>query len=351
MIRRTAGYLAVLLATIYLFFMYDAPALSGILVFFLIYPVVSAAYLAAAGRKAVPVPDRIPPLGEKNKGIKAGISLRNISARVSLRYECVMEIRDGSGRKCGKKRSRGMLLPGAEDTAWFVFETDRCGIMEIGIDCVKIYDFLGIFYRKVKWKKTARIKIMPDFELMPLEITRKTREFQADAQEFSQQRRGDDPSEIYQVREYRERDSLKDIHWKLSAREEELMVKERGFPLGCVILIYIDYRKTKQSADGFSKMLETAASLSVTLTEEKCIHMAAWYEEKNERIVRWRISDEESTCDMIWNLLEIQPYQDVQKERVCYDDTFRGREFACVVTIDGNGRMKKDGETFEFLRL
>ena len=54
---------------------------------------------------------------------------------------------------------------------------------------------------------------------------------------------------------------------------------------------------------------------------------------------------------MIWNLLEIQPYQDVQKERVCYDDTFRGREFACVVTIDGNGRMKKDGETFEFLRL
>ena len=54
---------------------------------------------------------------------------------------------------------------------------------------------------------------------------------------------GDDPSEIYQVREYRERDSLKDIHWKLSAREEELMVKERGFPLGCVVLIKITEKK------------------------------------------------------------------------------------------------------------
>ena len=54
---------------------------------------------------------------------------------------------------------------------------------------------------------------------------------------------------------------------------------------------------------------------------------------------------------MIWNLMEIQPYQDAQKKQVCYDDTFRGQEFASVVTIDGNGRMKKDGETFDFLKL
>ena len=152
-----------ILVTAYLFFMYDAPVLSGMLVFFLIYPVASAVYLAAAGRKVVPVPDRIPPLGEKNKEIKAGISLRNISARMSLRYECMMEVRDGNGRKCAKERSRGMLLSKAEDTVWFRFETERCGIMEIGIDSVKIYDFMGIFYRKVKWKKKARIKIMPDF--------------------------------------------------------------------------------------------------------------------------------------------------------------------------------------------
>ena len=97
-------------------------------------------------------------------------------------------------------------------------------------------------------------------------------------------------------------------------------------------------------------MLETAASLSITLVSEKCIHMAAWYEEKNERVVRWRITDEESACDMIWNLMEIRPYSDAAKKQVCYDDTFRGQEFACVVTIDGNGGLKKDGESFDFLK-
>ena len=54
MIRRTAGYLTALLVTAYLFFMYDASALSGILVLFVLYPVLSAVYLVLAGKKAEP---------------------------------------------------------------------------------------------------------------------------------------------------------------------------------------------------------------------------------------------------------------------------------------------------------
>lgn len=351
MIRRTAGYLTALLVTAYLFFMYDASALSGILVLFVLYPVLSAVYLVLAGKKAEPDMHRVPPVGEAGRRIKAGISVKNMSARLMLRYELRFSVRN-KGAKSGKKqRLRGVLPPRGEETAWCSFETQHCGVVELSLDSVKIYDFFGIFYRKVKWNKKARIKVMPEFDLMPLEITRRTREFQADAQEFSASRRGDDPSEIYQVREYRERDSLKDIHWKLSAREEELMVKERSFPLGCVVLIYIDYRENEQSEAGFSKLLTNVASLSVTLAEEKCIHMAAWYEEKNERIVRWRVSDEESACDMIWNLMDAEPCRDAVKARVCCEDTFRGQEFAAVVTVDGKGGMKKDGETFEFLRL
>lgn len=351
MIRRTAGYLAVLLVAAYLFFMYDNTVLSGILVLCLFYPVLSAVWLVSVGRKAVPDLCRVPPVGEKGKKVKAGISVKNMSGYRSLRYEALLSVGNRGGKRYGKKRLKGVLAPDGKETVWCVFETRYCGIVEICLESMKVYDFFGIFYRKIKWNKTAQVKIMPEFCLMPLEVTRKTREFQAEAQEFSQQRRGEEPSEVYQVREYREKDSLKDIHWKLSAREEELMVKERSFPLGCVVLIYIDYQKEKQSEAGFSDLLETVASLSITLVEEKCIHMAAWYEEKNERIVRWRISDEESACDMIWNLMEMEPCRDVQKAAVCYDDTFRGQEFSSIITVDGSGKMKKDGETFEFLRV
>lgn len=351
MIRRTAGYLAVLLFTAYLFFMYDAEALSGMLALCCLYPFFSAAWLLFAGKKAVPDLYRVPSVGEAGKQVKAGISVKNMSAHNCLRYEAVLSVGGRRGKKRAKRRLGGALEPGGTETVWCVFEARYCGITEICLESIKVYDFLGIFYRKVKWNKKAQVKIMPEFRLMPLEITRKTREFQAEAQEFSGQRRGDDPSEIYQVREYKEKDSLKDIHWKLSAREEKLMVKERSFPLGCVVLIYIDYRKENESESGFSHMLETVASLSVTLAEEKCIHMAAWYEEKNERIIRWRISDAESACEMIWGLMEAEPCRDAEKSEACYKDAFRGVEFSSIITVDGNGDMKKDGESFDFLRV
>ena len=41
------------------------------------------------------------------------------------------------------------------------------------------------------------------------------------------QAKGNDFAEITDVREYRPGDRIKDIHWKLSAKKETLMVKER----------------------------------------------------------------------------------------------------------------------------
>ena len=38
--------------------------------------------------------------------------------------------------------------------------------------------------------------------------------------------RGYDPSELFDVREFQNGDRLQSVHWKLSARTDELMVKE-----------------------------------------------------------------------------------------------------------------------------
>ena len=169
--------------------------------------------------------------------------------------------------------------------------------------------------------------------------------------ECLQWEKGNDPSELYQVREYRSQDSLKDIHWKMSAKEDQIMIKERGFPLGCAVLIWIDFPEKEKSAEGFSALLDTAASLSITLVEYKCIHMAAWYDEKEMQVVRHRIRDEESACEFIWELMDLQPYRDGEKAEICRKEAFRGQEFSSVVTLDGNGMVKKDGSVQEFLRL
>ena len=279
------------------------------------------------------------------------VGVKHASRRFRVRREAQLAV---GHRTSGKKRRRrfgGLILPGQEETFWCEFETAFCGNVEVILESVRLYDLFGIFYIKQKVQRKASVKVMPEFELMPVEITRATREFQADAEEYSGEKKGDDPSELYQVREYRIQDSVRDIHWKLSAKEETFMVKERGFPFGCVVLVWIDFAEKERSAAGFSRLLETAASLSITLAEQKCIHLAAWYEEKNERIGMRRVRDEESACELIWQLMGIEPYRDPVRKQACFDDTFRGHEFSSTVTIDGRGVLRNDGEVPELLRL
>lgn len=349
--KRMTGYFATVLLVIYLFFMYDETVLSGILVLVILYPVCACIFLLLCRKKITAALDRVPPMGEKDKRIRAGVSVKNASRRFPLRCEAQLSVGNRTSGKKIRRRFGGLILPGQEETFWCEFETAFCGNVEVILESVRLYDLFGIFYIKQKVQRKASVKVMPEFELMPVEITRATREFQADAEEYSGEKKGDDPSELYQVREYRIQDSVRDIHWKLSAKEETFMVKERGFPLGCVVLVWIDFAEKERSAAGFSRLLETAASLSITLAEQKCIHLAAWYEEKNERIGMKRVKDEKSACELIWQLMEIEPYRDPVRKQACFDDTFRGHEFSSTVTIDGRGVLRKDGEAPELLRL
>lgn len=349
--KRMTGYFAIVLLVIYLFFMYDETVLSGILVLVILYPVCACIFLLLCRKKITAALDRVPPMGEKDKRIRAGVSVKNASRRFPLRCEAQLSVGNRTSGKKIRRRFGGLILPGQEETFWCEFETAFCGNVEVILESVRLYDLFGIFYMKRKVQRKAYVKIMPEFKLMPVEITRATREFQADAEEYSGEKKGDDPSELYQVREYRIQDSVRDIHWKLSAKEETFMVKERGFPLGCVVLVWIDFAEKERSAAGFSRLLETAASLSITLAEQKCIHLAAWYEEKNERIGMKRVKDEKSACELIWQLMEIEPYRDPVRKQACFDDTFRGHEFSSTVTIDGRGVLRKDGEAPELLRL
>ncbi len=76
-----------------------------------------------------------------------------------------------------------------------------------------------------------------------------------ESQEYHPHKSGNDSSYIRETREYRPGDSLKSIHWKLSAKRETLLVKEFGLPLSCSLLLGL-------SGEGLSdKLLELVYSL------------------------------------------------------------------------------------------
>lgn len=99
-----------------------------------------------------------------------------------------------------------------------------------------------------------------------------------DSETYSQFRKGQDYSEIFQIREYVPGDNIKHIHWKLSGKTDDLMVKDASFPLDKSIMIVMD----KSIPDGTCspEWAEALASITVSvarsLSDEGMNYQLVW---------------------------------------------------------------------------
>ena len=127
------------------------------------------------------------------------------------------------------------------------------GRVQVGVDRVYLYDIFRLFrMRRVFAKRQA-------VEILPRELDFRTK-LGVPSQEYAGQversRRGFERSEQTDSRPYRAGDPVKDIHWKLSARSEELIVKEFDRTTGQHFYAVCDYSyQFREPADAKKQVL------------------------------------------------------------------------------------------------
>ena len=97
------------------------------------------------------------------------------------------------------------------------------GIYEVGIETAIIYDFLGIFKFKLDHTKGLRLTIAPQIMKIPELQLEAIHEGEAIMKRHIQ---GKDYSMISELREYQPTDTYKQIHWKATAKRNELISKD-----------------------------------------------------------------------------------------------------------------------------
>lgn len=147
----------------------------------------------------------------------------------------------------------------------FVFDLD-CkyrGIYEIGINSIYIEDFFGLLRLRYKIDDTLKITVYPRIEqLQNLEVIN-TNNFDNQSNTPSIL---DDVVNIKDVRDYSYGDSMKRIHWKLTARNNRLMVKNYHNTSDVNVTVLIDYRKNNSYSNDINlsvedKIIESAVSV------------------------------------------------------------------------------------------
>lgn len=228
------------------------------------------------------------------------------------------------------------------------------GRHEVQITKMRIHSLFGLVSMKRKCKDSCSVIIMPEVHAAGVRVSQGIRNFIGEADVYDEFRPGHDSGESFEIREYREKDRLQSIHWKLSAKNDELMVRENSMPKACAVILMLELQdkepikgikghRNKNWAINADAYFELFASVSFSLMDQKCPHFVAWYSEKEERICRIRVDDEESFYIFLdVYLREASPSQrNVRKE---YRDAFRNKWYLQDLTINDKLELYQNGD-------
>lgn len=118
------------------------------------------------------------------------------------------------------------------------FETIYAGMFYFKIHSFTVTDFLHLHTYEIKIEKQFEIPILPKEDPIDFFIPTTAKRESDDEDIFLPQ--GEQTGDVKELREYRPGDKLKDIHWKLSAKVDDLMVKEFEKAAGYILTIIPD---------------------------------------------------------------------------------------------------------------
>lgn len=216
------------------------------------------------------------------------------------------------------------------------------GCHEVEIQKIRVHSLLGFGYIKKNCRDFASVLILPEVHFIPLRISEAVRNFMGDAEVYDEFRPGMDTGETFEIRAYRAKDKMQNIHWKISAKMDELMVKEYSLPKACAIVLFLN-RKTGMKKKDVSAYLEVIASISFTLMDQKCPHYVVWYSKDIGDVRRIRVDDEESFY-MFWDIYLRDSTVTEKVLREEYKQKYRNECYLHDLSFHETLDLYKDGE-------
>ncbi len=289
------------------------------------------------------------PIAVMDEGGQAGVEI-SIHSRVSfgtMRLVFFLIISDTFSGK--KKRLRLKASCSGSGRQVFVYRLSlpEAGSYELRLKKVRFYDAMGLLALSRRFRVSRRVQVLPEIRQVPVQISQPVRRFYGEADVYDEEHAGNDPGEIFGFRPFAAGDRLQSIHWKLSARTDELIVRENSHPKACAVVIFLDYQgkgQKRRRKTGVSAFLEIAGSLSFSLLDLGCPHYVSWYDEKRRDITRIRVDDEESFYTLFARYLTEQGSCPLTDMELLYRDKYTLEHYLHSLRLTQELLLFKNGE-------
>lgn len=132
-----------------------------------------------------------------------------------------------------------------------------CGIVELSCTKAMVYDILGLVDLSIKKPETKSITVYPKKVAIQLEKRNDAGSIR-DGDQYEKNKKGMDMSDIYDMREYIPGDNIRRVHWKLSSKLDNMVIREGSDTSYYDTILLLDIGLNNQEKAYEKELLSTA---------------------------------------------------------------------------------------------
>lgn len=284
------GYLFLLALSVVFTQALRSPLSAMLLVFFIIWPILNLVYVLIVFASMDAYVEITDMSVVKNTPTKFKIQIVNHSPFPVPFALADFRLPDKKALYCTVKRIKIAAPPNSD----YLIESDVTfgyrGTYDVGIDCLYVYDFFKLFRFKVRLYNYRSIYVMPRRFTMKAEINRATSDTST---EIRRSVIGVDRNDISDIRRYEPGDPMKNVHWKLSSKSEELQVKQYDMNTGKTVYLFCDLAAHFDTSEhpeydedinehGVDGVVELALAIASRTLMEGNTCVPVWYDSRGE---------------------------------------------------------------------
>lgn len=180
-----------------------------------------------------------------------------------------------------------------------------CGELNCTLSKGRICDYLGLFAFPLRLPKPAvqTVTFYPAV-YQPRLFLAAASPADGEDERYSPTRPGSDPSELFALREYRDGDKLSQIHWKLSQKGDQLLVREYGLPISDRIFFLFEPNGSGAQTD---LLLDALSTLSSFLLGNEVFHRVGFPAAEGKEFSLRDLAQPEDLLPLLNELLKSGP--------------------------------------------
>lgn len=240
-----------------------------------------------------------------------------------------LRVRHAFGKKPETLHLKFPVQPKNITRLTFYLHADYCGIVEARLVRLHVYDLFRLCHTSIRCtSESISLLVLPEAVFLPLHNAAAPVDH-PDSERFAG-KPGDDPSEIFAIREYQPGDQVSRMHWKLSSRSEEMLVKDFSAPIRKNILLYLECLPGTP-IQVLEKMLGLLYSMAYQLIEGGHLCEIAWFDSNASQVQRITPDSVEALGAAFGQLYTALP--GLRTDPACVRPAFSGGAYSSVTII------------------